>query len=157
LAKDLGKAAPEVKIEAPGIFLTEQGSRLLHHVFIHLLRNAVDHGIEAPEERRKKGKPERGFLRLEAHDEGQWLVIKLSDDGRGLNMQRIAEKGLAQGLCQEGVSSAELADLIFENDFSTASTVTDISGRGVGMAAVRQYLDGEGGGRTSAVASGNAG
>ncbi|HWE49121.1 MAG TPA: chemotaxis protein CheA [Bryobacteraceae bacterium] len=109
---------------------------------IHMIRNAVDHGLETPEERLKAGKPERGIVHIKAMHEAGDIVIELSDDGRGLNAAKILAKARRQGL----VGEAEQRDdesvfpLIFEPGFSTADVVTDISGRGVGMDVVRKKI-----------------
>ncbi len=108
---------------------------------MHIMRNAVDHGIETPELRRAKGKPERGIIRLHAYHEGNQVVIAVSDDGKGLSAQSIRTKAVNSGLVT-GAEAAELPDssvyeLIFEPGFSTAETVTEVSGRGVGMDVVK--------------------
>ena len=107
-----------------------------------MVRNAVDHGIEHPNERIAAGKPEKGSVHLSSYQEGGSVVIKLTDDGRGLNKEKIVRKAVNVGLIKP---DAELADrdifnLIFEPGFSTADKVTDISGRGVGMDVVRKNI-----------------
>ena len=108
---------------------------------IHLLRNALDHGIETPEIRRNSGKPETGTIRLKAEQEGGKVVITLEDDGRGLDPHRLKEEAIRRGLIDEGYiegwSEAQLLDLVFIPGFSTSQIVTDVSGRGVGMDVVR--------------------
>ncbi|WP_433206229.1 chemotaxis protein CheW [Dactylosporangium sp. CS-047395] len=106
---------------------------------LHLVRNALDHGIEPPAERERSGKPPRGRLALNAfHDAGS-IVIEISDDGRGLNRDRILAKAIERGLVARGdsLSDPEVYSLIFEPGFSTADTVSNLSGRGVGMDVVR--------------------
>ncbi|WP_433046884.1 chemotaxis protein CheW [Dactylosporangium sp. CS-033363] len=106
---------------------------------LHLVRNALDHGIEPPDERERAGKPPRGRLALNAfHDAGS-IVIEISDDGRGLNRDRILAKAIERGLVARGesLSDPEVYSLIFEPGFSTADTVSNLSGRGVGMDVVR--------------------
>ncbi len=110
---------------------------------MHLVRNAIDHGIEAPALRQERGKPAKGSLRLNAYHESGSIVIEVGDDGGGLNKERILAKAVEKGLIPEG---AELADqdiykLIFEAGFSTAEQVTSISGRGVGMDVVRRNIE----------------
>ncbi|MEW5788912.1 MAG: chemotaxis protein CheA [Pseudomonadota bacterium] len=110
---------------------------------MHLVRNAIDHGIEAPALRQERGKPAKGTLRLNAYHESGSIVIEVGDDGGGLNKERILAKAVEKGLVPEG---AELADqdiykLIFEAGFSTAEQVTSISGRGVGMDVVRRNIE----------------
>ena len=108
----------------------------------HLVRNAVDHGIETPEERRLAGKPEEGRVTLRALHEGGNVVIEVIDDGRGLQTERIRQKAIAAGLLDPAAtpSEDELHDMIFLPGFSTASQVTDVSGRGVGMDVVKRNI-----------------
>lgn len=110
---------------------------------MHLVRNSLDHGIEMPEQRREKGKPAKGTLKLNAvHDSGS-IVITISDDGNGLPKEKILSKALERGLIKpdHNLSDKEINKLIFEPGFSTADEVTDISGRGVGMDVVRRNID----------------
>jgi two-component system chemotaxis sensor kinase CheA len=109
---------------------------------VHLVRNAVDHGIETPETRVAAGKPERGSLELCAYHANGDVVIEIHDDGGGLNTQRILEKARAKGLVSEGhtPSNQEIHQLIFHPGFSTAEAVSDVSGRGVGMDVVKQNI-----------------
>ena len=110
---------------------------------VHMIRNSMDHGIEPPEERVKAGKPAGGTIRLAAFHEGGSIVIEVADDGRGLDREAILRKAAAQGLIKEGDSlgDAEIHALIFAPGFSTARTVTEISGRGVGMDVVRRNIE----------------
>ncbi|MDI3280113.1 MAG: chemotaxis protein CheA [Bacillota bacterium] len=107
---------------------------------IHLLRNAVDHGIETPEERRKAGKPEEGTVRLTARHEGNQVVVEVQDDGRGIDLAKIKEKAIQMGLVTEEeaatLSQRQLMNFIFRPGFTTAGRVTDVSGRGVGLDVV---------------------
>lgn len=107
----------------------------------HLVRNAVDHGIETPAERRAADKPEQGTLRLNAFHQGNQVVIEVSDDGRGIDGRRVLARAVEQGLLTSEQASrltaADVLDLIFEQGFSTADEITEISGRGVGMDAVK--------------------
>ena len=111
---------------------------------IHLIRNAVDHGLETPEERRAAGKPETGTVRLEALQEGDRIIIRISDDGRGIALEKVKAKALARGLVTAQELSTwgrgDIINLIFQPGFSTADQVTDISGRGVGMDVVRTNI-----------------
>ncbi|MEM7604835.1 MAG: chemotaxis protein CheA [Myxococcota bacterium] len=102
---------------------------------VHMIRNAVDHGIESPEERRAAGKPEQGTIRLSAAHEGQEVWITIKDDGRGLSREKILAKAVEKGIVgpDDNPSDAEVYKMIFAAGFSTAAEVTDISGRGVGM------------------------
>lgn len=110
---------------------------------VHMVRNAIDHGIESAEERIAAGKPEQGLIQLTARQSGGNVVIEIIDDGRGLDRQRIAEKAIAKGLIDSdrGLSDTEVFELIFAPGFSTVEQVTDISGRGVGMDVVKRSVE----------------
>ncbi|WP_028536117.1 chemotaxis protein CheW [Paludibacterium yongneupense] len=112
----------------------------------HLVRNSLDHGIETPEIRVAKGKPAVGRLLLRAYHQGGSIVIEVTDDGAGLNRERILGKARERGLAvNDGMSDSEVWSLIFDPGFSTASVVTDVSGRGVGMDVVRRNIQSMGG------------
>lgn len=115
----------------------------------HLVRNAIDHGIEAPETRIAAGKPAEGRLRLAAAHESGFVTLEISDDGAGIDPGRLRERAVSRGLVQEGraasLSEDELLDLIFLPGFSTADRVTSVSGRGVGMDVVRSNIERMGG------------
>jgi two-component system chemotaxis sensor kinase CheA len=110
----------------------------------HLVRNAVSHGIEPAEQRRSQGKPPRGKIRLHAYHQGNQVVVEISDDGRGIDTQKIRSKAIQLGMvtAEEAprLSEAETLDLIFRPGFSTAEVVTEVSGRGVGMDVVQSVL-----------------
>ncbi|MBO8167950.1 MAG: chemotaxis protein CheA [Thermoanaerobacteraceae bacterium] len=112
---------------------------------IHLLRNSIDHGIEPPDERRQIGKPEKGTVKLNAFHEENQIVITVSDDGRGIDPAKIRQKALEKGLitaeAASRMSEQECINLIFTPGFSTASQVSDVSGRGVGMDIVRAHIE----------------
>jgi two-component system chemotaxis sensor kinase CheA len=110
---------------------------------MHLLRNAVDHGAELPEERLKSGKPEQVLVRLTAHQEGSSVVIEVTDDGRGINMDRVWEKAVENGLLSPDALAEEsdILNCVFKPGFSTVEQVTDISGRGVGMDVVKYKVE----------------
>lgn len=114
---------------------------------VHMIRNSADHGIEPPERRAEAGKPELGAIRLSAAQEGGEVVIELSDDGGGLDGARIRARAIERGLLSEeaALSETELHQFIFHPGFSTAEAVTNVSGRGVGMDAVRVAIDALGG------------
>ncbi|MBL0726457.1 AAA family ATPase [Piscinibacter sp. HJYY11] len=147
LARELGKAPPQVHIEDHGLMVRTQASSLLKNLFTHLLRNSVDHGIEKPELRAAAGKPDAGRIDLRLHVDDGKLWIHLKDDGRGLALGRIRQQAMEQNLLTRGASTSaeEVAQLIFRSGFSTAEQVTEVSGRGVGMDAVRAFLEKEGG------------
>jgi two-component system chemotaxis sensor kinase CheA len=113
----------------------------------HLIRNAVDHGIEPPEERRSAGKDPEGTLTLSAEQKAGRIVIRISDDGRGIDRARVLAKAIANGLISPDaeLSDDEIHQLVFAPGFSTAATVSNISGRGVGMDVVRQNVKDLGG------------
>jgi len=113
----------------------------------HLLRNAIDHGIETPEARRLAGKPEVGSLRLRAYQEGGNIHLEVADDGRGLDRERIARKAVQVGLLTADARATddEIFGLIFRPGFSTAETVSQVSGRGVGLDVVRRNIETLGG------------
>ncbi len=147
LARELGKEVPRFVIDDGGLRLKSQLSALLRNLFSHLLRNALDHGLETAAERQAVGKPIEGLIELRAALDAQQLQLRLRDDGRGLALQRIRQRALERGLiaAEARLSDAEAAELIFEPGFSTAEQVTEVSGRGVGMDAVRDFLRREGG------------
>jgi two-component system chemotaxis sensor kinase CheA len=112
----------------------------------HLVRNSLDHGIEVPEKRTAAGKPAQGTITLRAFHQGGSIVIEVSDDGAGLNRGKILSKARERGLpVHDGMTDQEVWSLIFEAGFSTADTVTDVSGRGVGMDVVKRNIQGMGG------------
>ena len=108
----------------------------------HMIRNAIDHGLESPEKRIAAGKPAEGLVRLTALHRSGRIVLEVSDDGAGINRARVKEKAIANGLIapDAALTDDEIDNLIFLPGFSTASTVSDISGRGVGMDVVRQSV-----------------
>ena len=110
---------------------------------MHLVRNAIDHGIEPAEQRRAAGKPERGTVRLNAYHDSGSIVIEVSDDGGGLKKERIFAKAVERGLveAERKMSDGEIYALIFEPGFSTAEQVTNLSGRGVGMDVVKRNIN----------------
>jgi two-component system chemotaxis sensor kinase CheA len=109
---------------------------------VHLVRNAIDHGLESPAQRKAAGKSETGTLKLNAYHEGGNIVVQISDDGAGLNRAAIVAKAQQRGLIAAGqeLGDAEVAELIFQPGFSTAAQATDLSGRGVGMDVVRRNV-----------------
>jgi HPt (histidine-containing phosphotransfer) domain-containing protein len=147
LAEELGKQAPLVHIDDHGIMIRTQIGALVGHLFTHLLRNAVDHGLEPPSERLEAGKPPQGRIDIDVSVEHNRLMIRLRDDGRGLAVARIRQLGIEKGLLPANDMSAaeDVAQLIFHSGFSTAERVTEVSGRGVGMDAVKGFLEREGG------------
>lgn len=114
---------------------------------IHLVRNSLDHGLETPEERIASGKEETGTVHLNAYHQGGYIVIDISDDGRGLNTAKIYDKALEKGLIssEQSLTSDEINHLVFAPGFSTAEEVSELSGRGVGMDVVRRNIESLGG------------
>ncbi len=113
---------------------------------MHLVRNAIDHGIESPEERKAKGKQEEGLITFRAYQKGNHVVIEVADDGRGIDLEKIRKRAMERGiLSSDKVTKEELIELIFTPGFSTKETVTEISGRGVGMDVVRDKIASIGG------------
>ncbi len=126
---------------------TELDKKVLEEIndpLVHIMRNCVDHGIEAPEVRKERGKPAKGTVRLVARQEGDRIVIEISDDGAGIDPLRIRESAVRKGYISESEAAAmsdrEAMYLIFEAGFSTAAIITEISGRGVGMDVVREFV-----------------
>jgi two-component system chemotaxis sensor kinase CheA len=109
---------------------------------LHIIRNAIDHGIETKTERLNKNKPAHGTVMIKASTAGSYVLIEIEDDGAGLDLMNIRKKALEKGIIQEGeyLSDDEIAQLIFEPGFSTAELVTDVSGRGVGMDVVKKRI-----------------
>jgi len=115
----------------------------IYNPLVHMIRNAVDHGIGTPEERIKQGKPERGTIQLSAYHRGGNIVIEISDDGKGLDKDRILKKALENGVVDGShtLSDQDIYRLIFHPGLSTAKEITDVSGRGVGMDVVKQSVE----------------
>jgi two-component system chemotaxis sensor kinase CheA len=147
LVRDLSRrTGKDVVLETSGEE-TEMDRSMVERIedpLVHLVRNALDHGIEPEAERLAAGKPARSTLRLSAYHEGGSIVVELADDGRGLQRERILRKARERGLVGDGqeLSDAEVHALVFLPGFSTAARVTEISGRGVGMDVVKRNVEG---------------
>ncbi|HNG66864.1 MAG TPA: chemotaxis protein CheA, partial [Thauera aminoaromatica] len=143
LARNLGKEV-ELALVGEDTEIDKTMVEDLSDPIIHLIRNAVDHGIEDPARRAAAGKPAKSVLRLEARQEGDHIVITVADDGRGMDPERLRAKALAQGVITAEEASTlderQSYDLIFLPGFSTAEKVSDVSGRGVGMDVVRTNI-----------------
>jgi two-component system chemotaxis sensor kinase CheA len=136
----------ELRIEGEGTELDKGLIEKISDPLTHLVRNSLDHGIETPAQRHAAGKPEKGTILLRAFHQGGNIVIEVGDDGAGLNRTKILEKARARGLAvDDGTPDADVWQLIFEAGFSTADTVTDVSGRGVGMDVVKRNIQALGG------------
>ncbi|MCD5405662.1 MAG: chemotaxis protein CheA [Desulfotomaculum sp.] len=143
-AQKLGKEIDFI-VEGKETELDRNVIEMIGDPLIHLIRNAIDHGIETPEERVKKGKPRKGKLLLKASYHESHIVIIIEDDGKGIDVQKIREKAVERGLYDretvERMSDKEVLDLIFRSGFSTKDEVSDLSGRGVGMDVVRTAIE----------------
>jgi HPt (histidine-containing phosphotransfer) domain-containing protein len=146
LARDLGKPEPAVVVTGGEIAFNPPFAEALKSSLMHMVRNALDHGIEAPEERVAAGKASRGELRIACVRSGETVELSVSDDGRGLAMRALLSKGRAAGVFgpEERPAREVVAELIFRSGLSTAQAVTQMSGRGVGMDAVRTFLGEQG-------------
>ena len=142
LSSGLGKEV-EFVTEGDDTELDKTVLEKINDPLVHLIRNSLDHGIELPEERARSGKPRRGIIRLSAEHAGGEVVLSVEDDGKGLDPEVIARKALEKGLIADakGLSETELLNIVFQPGFSTAATVTDVSGRGVGMDVVRREIE----------------
>ena len=140
LSRQLGKDVELVQ-EGEGTDLDRSLVEALADPMVHLIRNALDHGLEMPEERERAGKPRKGKVTLAASQRGERIVISVSDDGRGMNPDVLRRKAVEKGLMDEAqaarLTENECYEIIFRPGFSTAATVSDISGRGVGMDVVK--------------------
>jgi two-component system, chemotaxis family, sensor kinase CheA len=148
LARDLHK---EIDLEIIGAD-TELDRTVIDEIgdpIVHLLRNAIDHGIETPEERLKNGKPEKGTITLRAFHSGNHVFIEITDDGAGINKDKVLKKAIENGLLTEKDAEAlpeqKIYELIMESGFSTADKISDISGRGVGLDVVKNTIESLGG------------
>jgi chemosensory pili system protein ChpA (sensor histidine kinase/response regulator) len=131
--------ATELVIEGETVEIDKVLLEEITDPLLHLVRNAADHGIESPEERRRRGKPATGTIRLAAAREGNEAVIRVHDDGSGIDLDQVLDKALARGIIRrrDGLTREQILDLIFLPGFSTSPVVSDISGRGVGLDVVR--------------------
>jgi len=141
LSTQLGKKV-EIKLSGEQTELDKTVLEKMSDPLVHLVRNALDHGIEMPEQRRAAGKSEVGLLKLHAFHQGGNIMIQISDDGAGFNLERIHQKAIEKGLLtpDENPTVEQLYEFIFHPGFSTAQQVSDLSGRGVGMDVVRRNI-----------------
>jgi chemotaxis protein histidine kinase CheA len=147
LAKSLGKEAPMVIVSSGHIRFAPEVAQVLKNVFTHEFRNSVDHGLETAQEREAAGKPRAGAITLEAKEDKGQLVFKLYDDGRGLPLDKIHQRALEKGLIKPDskLTDEQIANLVFLPGLSTSENLSDISGRGVGMDAVKKFVTDLGG------------
>jgi two-component system chemotaxis sensor kinase CheA len=148
LSKDLNK---KINLEIIGAE-TELDRTVIDEIgdpLVHLLRNAIDHGIESPETRLKHGKREEGNVVLRAYHSGNYVFIEIEDDGNGISRERVLKKAIDRGIVSEkmagSLSDKQVYELIFSSGFSTAETISDISGRGVGLDVVKNTIEALGG------------
>jgi len=148
VARDTAKAIGRevnIVIEGENTDLDKSILDALAEPMMHLLRNAVDHGIEPPLDRAAAGKPPEGTIRLNAYHQGNQVVIEISDDGSGIDLPMVVEKAIARGIVSAEqaarLSDTDALDLIFQAGLSTSKEVTEISGRGVGMDVVKAVMD----------------
>ncbi|ACU53181.1 CheA signal transduction histidine kinase [Acidimicrobium ferrooxidans DSM 10331] len=148
LARELGREV-ELVLEGRDTELDRTIIEAIRDPMTHLIRNAIDHGIEPPDERRSQGKAAHGVLRIDAYHEGGSVIIDVSDDGRGIDLEAVRARALARGLVHADelarLGPREVAELIFVPGFSTATTVSAVSGRGVGMDVVKTNVESVGG------------
>jgi signal transduction histidine kinase len=141
LAADLGKDTPDINLDDPG-FRVHADENKLKQIFLHIIRNSMDHGIESAPERVALGKAPQGTIHIALCQEGNEVLIRYQDDGRGLNLAKLRMLATTKRLLTEDElnDDAKVANLIFYSGLSTADTVSEISGRGIGMEAVKQYV-----------------
>jgi HPt (histidine-containing phosphotransfer) domain-containing protein len=146
LCHELNKPVPTVDLRNGEVGFTSSFSEALKSSLMHIVRNSLDHGIEAPGDRVRANKPEQGTLRVACEQGEGHVELRVSDDGRGLALHKLYEKGVANGMFSPGTKPThqEVADLVFNSGLSTAEQVTQVSGRGVGMDAVRVFLKEQG-------------
>ncbi len=148
LSHELGKKI-DLQMSGADTELDRQVLELIKDPLTHMVRNSADHGLESTEGRIAAGKPPVGVIKLDAYHEGGHVIIRISDDGGGLNLEKIKSKALAVGLTSEGeldqLSEQQISNFIFKPGFSTAQEVTSVSGRGVGMDVVRSNIEKIGG------------
>jgi len=146
LSSKLGKQI-ELKLSGEQTEVDKSVVELISDPLVHLIRNSIDHGIEMPQQRTETGKPEKGTINLKAFHRGGSIFIEVSDDGKGLDPEKLKAKALERGLITENdtLSDRQAYELIMAPGFSTAESVTDVSGRGVGMDVVRKNIQALGG------------
>jgi two-component system chemotaxis sensor kinase CheA len=144
LSREMKKQV-DLQIEGEETELDKSVIEEISDPLMHLIRNSVDHGLEMPTERKQKGKPERGIVRLAAYQEGNSIIIEVIDDGRGMNIEAIKKKAIERNLATAEeigrLTEREILSFIFLPGFSTAKIISDVSGRGVGMDVVRTNIE----------------
>jgi histidine kinase len=143
MARKLDKPAPSIRVESAQVRFRQEIVSVLRDVFVHLLRNALDHGIEVPAERRARNKPEAGDISFTARVSSAGCELRVRDDGRGLPIAKLRVIAEQEGL--QDASDAQIAQIVFRSGVSTAESVSETSGRGVGMDAIRRFIAERGG------------
>jgi two-component system chemotaxis sensor kinase CheA len=141
LASRLEKAVTPVRVQGDDVCLPPDRYSAFLRSLVHVFRNAVDHGIESPEDRLSAGKPEEGAITCDVRNHGVWVDIQIGDDGRGVDRSALEDKLIASGRGRSEASGLSLGDLVFIEGLSSRDTANDVSGRGVGLAAVKHELD----------------
>lgn len=146
VSQKLGKNI-ELLMEGENTELDKTMLEQLTDPLVHIVRNSIDHGIESPEQRIAAGKPEKGVVKMAAFHQGGNILIQITDDGAGINIDKVRQKAIEKGVIEadNNLTHEEVVDLIFHPGFSTADVVSDVSGRGVGMDVVRRNIRGLGG------------
>jgi two-component system chemotaxis sensor kinase CheA len=147
IARQLQKPDPKIEIRDNGLRIKRNTTPMLRNVFMHMFRNTLDHGLETESERIAVGKSGHGHIQLDAERGEEFVNFIFQDDGRGLALQRIRDKAIVNGTLDSNqhLSDEEIAELIFTPGLSTATEITQVSGRGVGMDAIRKFLNKYGG------------
>jgi HPt (histidine-containing phosphotransfer) domain-containing protein len=159
LAHELGKPAPAVDLADDALAFNSAFAEALKGCLVHIIRNSLDHGIEMPDERVRAGKKEQGRLHIACRRVADKVEMRIGDDGRGLALHKLFAKGVSAGVFKDTDrrSRQEVAELIFLSGLSTSGQVTQVSGRGVGMDAVRTFLEDQGAGIRIALADARPG
>ncbi|RYZ80346.1 MAG: hypothetical protein EOP06_25540, partial [Proteobacteria bacterium] len=140
LSKELGRSVPSVKLDTNHLLLSQAGDQLFQKIFVHLLRNSLDHGLESPAERKLLRKTSAGIISIQMMKRDDRVFIHYRDDGRGLATRRISELA--------GITPtrfAEITQCLLGSGISTSSIVSEISGRGIGMSAINNFIERAGG------------
>ena len=143
IARKLGKEPPELVLQGPEIFLTEKVRKSLKGAFVHIIRNALDHGIESKASRLQQNKTPQGRISVSWQWDGEQLLIETRDDGQGINLKKIRQD--LNWSSDKKLSTDEIEEVLFASGFSTAEKISEISGRGVGMVAIRDEVRNLGG------------
>jgi chemotaxis protein histidine kinase CheA len=145
LSKDLQKEVPKFLISENEIYFKKEHAQLVNHICLHLVRNSLVHGIELPLERAKVQKVPRGVISIKFIQEGEWIILQYSDDGKGISIQQLKENLMKKFSFQtedfKMIPVEELVLMIFKSGYSTSQNVSELAGRGVGLDAVRKFME----------------